>query len=754
MANNRARYEEVLNKGHALCWDQQWVQAVEAFQKAVEEFPSEPSPYAGMGMAYLELNQLPKALENYKLAARYSQGDIIYLRQVADVQEKLNRLSEAGQTYMAIGEILLRQRALDEAMENWHKAVQLDSNLLGANHRLATVYEKQGNARAAIRAYLAIARILQGQGDSARALQTCQTALRLDPRNTEVLTAMEQIKHGERITVETEPVPAARSTTTLAPPGIMPAHVKVSLVTTSQQEAVTPVQEARRVALEQMAEELFEENAGIGKMERDALISKALDYQTRSMLNEAIQTYEQAIAAGVNNSAVRFNLGLLYQDKLRFEDAIKQFEIVLPDPEFRLATHFSLGECYRARGHVDKAIEHFVTVLRIVDLATVEREDAPRLIELYENLSDSLITKGEPEQATAFANSLVEILNQKGWEDEVKKARQRLNALSTSGNTMILGDILTAGSPQVLESLYLSQEYARRGMYTTAIEECYRAIQLSPYYLPAHWQLGEMLAKQDRREAASLKFMSIGDTYRARNDTQGALNAYERVVQINSLDIPIRARLIEMLKRHGQIDRSLDHYLEMGQAYYQIAQTEKARETYQEALKLAPRGALQRNWRAKFLHAIADIDMERFDWRRALASYRELRVVDAEDERTAITLIDLLYKLGQPDVALQELDRYLIQLVKNKRGNKVAGILQEMLQQHPTDAGIADRLTRLYLQQKRVAEAVTILDGVGEAQMQAGETQKAMLTIQKIIKLNPPNASVYQQLLRQLGQKM
>ncbi len=751
MAQDRARYEESLNRGHAYSWDQQWEEAVAEFKKAVAEFPAEPAPYAGIGMAYLELERLQEALDAYKQAARLAKGDVIYLRQVADVQEQLGRRREAGQTYMAIGEALLKQKLLDDAMNNWTRAVQLDPNLLAGHQRLAAVYQRQGNVRAAIRAYLAIARILQALGEKEKAAQTCQAALKLDPRNADVLTALEMIQHGERLAPDAGnglPAGASLSDDPLRPPG-----AELPWPREDDEEIVSPVQEARRMAMEQLAEELFEEEeaplGGPSKAERDAFISRGLDYQTRGMVHEAIRAYEEAMAAGVSSPAVCFNLGLLYQDKLRFDDAIAQFERVVDDPEYRIASHFSLGECHRARGRIDKAVAHFISVLKIVDLGTVRHDQADRLIELYQNLSETLVTKGEPESATAFANSLVDFLSHKGWEDKVKKARTQLDALS-EGRTMILGDILTAGSEQVLESLYLSQEYARRELYATAMEESLRAVQLSASYLPAHWQLGEMLLRQDRLETASHKFLTIGDTYRSRGDLTGALNAYERVVEINPLDVSIRARLVDLLKRHGQIDRALEHYLAMGNAYNQLAQADKAREIFQEALKLAPRGSAERNWRARFLRAQAEIDMERLDWRRALISYRELREAEPADERIAITLIDLHYKLGQDEQGLKELDRYLIQLVRGNRGAKLVGILEDMVQQRPTDPGLIDRLSRLYWQQGRYHEAIELLDKLGEAQLMAGDRKGAMATIQKIVKLNPPNVTMYRQLLEQL----
>lgn len=519
----------------------------------------------------------------------------------------------------------------------------------------------------------------------------------------------------------------------------------------------SPVQDARRVALEQLARELFSETDedaapygdGAGKAQRDTLISQALDYQTRGATNEAISAYEEALDAGVDSTAAHFNLGLLYQDKLRFEDAIREFEISVQDQGFRLASHFALGESYRARGQIDKAVEHFVTVLKIVDLGTVQHEQADRLIELYENLADGLLTRGEPEKATEFANALVEFLTRKGWEDKVRDARARLDALS-GDRMMILGDILTAGSARVLESLYLSQEYARRNMVGTAIEEVYRAIASSPDYLPAHIQLGELMVQQDRLDVAVSKFVAVADTFRVRGDMNGAISMYERVLEVTPLDVSIRARIIDMLKCHGHIDRSLEHYVVLGESYYQLAQVDKARETYQEALKLAPRGSLDQKWRARLLKRIADIDMQRLDWKRALSAYRELSKEDPADERTAITLVDLYFKMGQPRYALSELDQYLQQLVASGRGAKVLGILQDMARRHPAEGGLGQRLARLLLAQKRQGEAIEVLDRLGEAQLEAGDREKAIATLEQIVRLQPANTASYQQLLKQL----
>ncbi len=746
MANNRAQFEQALSRGHSFFWDQRWEDAIAEFKSASQEMPKEPAPYAGLGDAYLELNNLNEALNSYKLAARYSGGNIIYLRKVADVQERLEILDEAGKTYMAIGEMELGRKNLNEAMDNWHRAIRLEPNLLRAHQRLASVYKRQGAARSAIREYLAIARILQMQSEKEKALQAAQLALQLDPRNADVLTAIELIKQGEELFKGEGMVPVGAAT------GMGDAVRKATMALDDREwqerqemEAAVPVQTARDTAMKELAERLFAEDADVG----DALLIEALDYQRRNMTNEAISVYEKAVAAGINSAAAHFNLGLLYQDKLRFEDAIREFEIAVDDPEYRLASHFSLGESHRARGRIEKAIHHFISVLQIVDMATVQHGQADRLIHLYENLYDSLITQGEKDQATAFANSLVEFLGQKGWEDKVKEARNRLDAISSAG-MMILGDVMTAGSAHVLESLYLSQEYTRRNMYNTAIEETYRAIQLAPEYMPAHIQLADVLVQQGRNDAAAVKYATVANTYLARNDMNGAVAAYEKVVDLNPLDLSIRGRLINLLRQKGEFDAALENYLAMGEAYYQLAQVDRARSTYQEALQLAPRGSAERKWRQRFLRLVAEIDIQHFNWKQALIAFKELRQLQPEDERAAITLVDLYYKVGQPKNAVRALDSYLVQLVRGGRGAKVLGILEDMIQQRPTDANLADRLVRLYLQQQRKQDAVNVLDKIGEAQLEAGDAKAAVVTIERILALNPPNVASYKQLLSQL----
>jgi len=344
VAKDRRRYAEALQRGWRLNEQEQWRSAFDAFRIAIDQFPHEPEPYAGIGEACFGLKMLDRALGSYKLAARYSRGDIKYLQRVADIQERLGQLGEAARTYMAAGELQLRQRQLDPAIANWQRAVRLEPGLLGAHRRLAMVFQRQENVKAAVREYLAIARILQMRGDQERALQMCEAALRLDPENEDVLIAMELVRHGEKALEEEEPVAeeAAPAVADTSEAEAMAATVRqIAEVFEEerkswqrQQQAAPPddpVARALRQAQDELAEEIFREEeeteAGtLSKLERDALIGQGMDFQSRGQGGKAITCYEKAVAGGLALPAAFFTLGALYLEQGKRAKAKEAFK--------------------------------------------------------------------------------------------------------------------------------------------------------------------------------------------------------------------------------------------------------------------------------------------------------------------------------------------------------------------------------------------------------------------------------------------
>lgn len=363
MPNNEALYKEALKKGIRANLAEEWDEAIAAYRAALTEFSHSPMALAGLGEACFGKKEYAKALDCYKLAARHSQGEINYLKRVADLQERLGQLTEAGRTYMAIGEVLLRQRKLDEAIGNWQRAVRLESNLLGAHQRLAMVFQRQGNVKEAVREYLAIARILQMQGEKTKALQMCRAALRLDPGNSDVLTAVDLIQQGAAAfqddEPELEPAPAEQPAAASITDTVRQMATVLEAEKQGWQSAKAPpvsddpVSQAHKLAQEQLAEEIFREEedenllygedaSALSKLERDALIGQAMDYLHRGMKNEAISCYEKVLKGGLRLPALFFTLGLLYKEQQRVKEARRILSMAGRDTAYKPAVEMIL----------------------------------------------------------------------------------------------------------------------------------------------------------------------------------------------------------------------------------------------------------------------------------------------------------------------------------------------------------------------------------------------------------------------------
>ncbi len=684
---------------------------------------------------YAEHKAWDKALTEYRNALAEFPEDLDILEKTADVQQHLSQTKDAAQTILSIGAILSKQGHTAEAIGVWEHAVQLDNSLMDAHKNLAFAHKSMGDTASAVRENLAMAQLYLRQGSPAEAQECIQTAAALDPSSPDVQAALSVLRppgarteeEGEYGTAETE----------------------------GAKHGSSPLDITRDQALSDMASTIFEDHlqtGRLGKPEVDALITKAIDQQQRGEANAAIDTYRRILAAGVDMPAINFSLGLLYQDNVRVADAIEQFQRTVSYPEYRLGSLFALGELYRAKGQVDEALNYFLEALKIVDLQTVSRDQADDLIQVYESLAETYAAKGEAQQSGAFVNTLVEFLSSKGWADKVREARNRLNSFTEEGAPAIsLAEILRVhDADAVLQSLSLMHELAKRGKYYSALEEAYIAIQHAPDYLPLHSRLAEIMWKNGQTEPAIAKFITIANAMAARGDTRPAMAVYQRVLQLAPMDVNLRTKLIEMLVSYGHIDRALEQYMALADTYYQLANLEKAREKYLEALQLAPRGSTKRLWRSQIMHKIGELDMERGDWRRALQSYEQIKKIDPTDEKARLALVELYYKV-QPQRAVQEIDELVKAYKAEGKIKRLMPFLDEQVRMHPKDIGLRARAAQVSIESGLRNEGINHLNALGELQLNAGLTQQAIATIRAIIALNPPNVQAYQKLLAQIG---
>ena len=302
----------------------------------------------------------------------------------------------------------------------------------------------------------------------------------------------------------------------------------------------------------------------------------------------------------------------------------------------------------------------------------------------------------------------------------------------------------------VTTALCQIQEYLQRNMVFTALEECFWAIQQAPYFLPLHLHMADVLIAKGQLEEAVSKYTITAETYQSRGDQQRAIAIYSRALDVAPMNVEVREKLIRLLVTAGMIDQAMEQYISVADAYYQLAQVDRAIDKLNEALAYAGQGDPSRNWQVNVLHRIGDIYMQRLSWRQAIRAYHRIKRVDSQDYKARAYLVDLHFKSGQRDQALAELDGLLELYRSQGQARELVGTLQDVIRSHPDELALHMRLAKVYLDMHRRADAIAELDTIGELQLEMGMTREAIRTVQAIIRLQPANVEGYRQLLAQL----
>jgi tetratricopeptide (TPR) repeat protein len=738
VAGNREVFEQAMRQGTNYAWDRQWNKAIAEYQRALSEFSDEAPVYAALGQALVYAGRVQEALQVYQRAARLTPEDPSALSRVAELQEQTGNIQGAIRTWLHTADLHLRQRAVDAAVKVWQHVVELAPDTLAARERLAKAYAGMDQMRKAVREYLHLAAIYQQQGDDEQATAACQRALELDPRDPDVLTAQEAIQQGRSLSELIEDRSVSFSYTTF------------ETGTESDNGAASPVELTRQKALEELAGALLEDSS-IGGMDLTAALLQGIDYQTRGEVEAAIDSYERAVAGGINHVAAYFNLGLLYQEKLQFEEAIQRFQRVVDDPDYALGAFFALGECWRALGNLEKATAYFIDVLEQLDLSFVNPERRDELRQTYDALAHRYATIETQGTVAEFINSLVEFLGDEYWESRLTKTRRQLNRLGGERVVSMAEVLALPDSGRVLDSMVRTQEYFEQGMIHSASEECLWAIERVPDYLPLHLQLARLFMKGNQIGMAIGKYLYVADTFAARGEMDQARVLYEQVLRMAPMDLDVRQKLIGLLLDHRMIEQALEHQLALADAYYELAQIESSRERYDEALHLASQLPDSRSWTARILHRLGDIDLQRLDWRSAITSYQRLKESVPEDDKARQRLIELYFNLERRNAVVSELDE-LMELYRGQ-GNLAKGleVLEEMLETRPEELELHKRAAQLNVETGNKEGAISHLDAMGELQLQSGYVQEAAATIKAIIALGPENVEAYRQLLEQIA---
>lgn len=765
MAGDQNKFKTAMIHAERFSEQGAWTEAIKAYRFALAEFPNSEAAIIGFAKANRAIGQNEIAWRALQQVLKVNPVNYEALTYIAEIQEQTGQLDAAAETYLRVGNIFASQNDWQSAMDAWVRAVDLVPDKIDAHHKLAQALAQQGKTRPAARQLLTIAAIYQERGDDSSAGQYLQEAKTLLPKDAGVIAAIRALDQG--IPIQPDDVDEDLDDFDLAPDfvneyrreqvfeGEDPFAFDTEL--TSAKVVAGLLETAQQNALAELANVIFEDEgqqpttATISKDKINLLIMQGIDLQSRDKLSEAINNYRQVTQAGAGRPALYFNLGTLYQQQSQYTEAAKMFKMAAQDKTYRVSGQYALAEAYLAAKNHEQALRHFLETLRIIDLENVSGSKIETLRELYDKVTDDYVSQPTSHKANGFISAVQKFFTNPGWPQKAVEARARMDSMAEDGSLMSLAEFLESPETEVIiTTMALTNEYIKRNFLMTASEECLRAIQKAPLYLPLHVRLAEILLKQDHLEEAVNKYLYVARVYQMRQQPDQAINIYQKVVRLAPMDVNVRSKLIEMYVGQHNLELALEQYLAMADSHYQLAQVDRALERYNEALRLAARAGNPNAWRVDILNRIGDIYTQRFDWARATTAFEELLKINPQDERIQRQLVDLYYKQNKVAQATKSLDS-LLSTYQKYSPLKALELLKELVSIYTDDMALRQRLAVAYVQNGLKREAIKEYDTLGEMQLENGLRSQAMQTIQAIINLGPDDPEGYRRLLGQIS---
>ncbi len=765
MPGRKEVFQKAMNDGHSAAWDQEWDNAVAAYRQALQEFPDQPKALNSLALALYQLGNFEEALQTYINVAKLSADDPIPMEKVAQIAERLGDLKTAVDAALRAGDLFLKQRDTEKALENWVRVTNINPENAIAHSRLAQVHEKLGHTQQAVTEYLAIASVIQRAGNLEKTKEMVDKALALLPSSIEARQADSLLKAGQLLP---KPIRGKGGT---GP--IRMAQVKL-LEKPKTSSGLDPVAEARQKALTQLAELLFEfSDDSPAAQERKGLsaimkgtggislqqseqtkvvmhLGLAIDAQTKGNESQAAEEFESALEANFKHPSLYYALGLLRFKGERFESAQRFLQNSVKHHDYALGTRLLLGQLLTGKSRFTEAALEYLEALKLADSITVPLERSEEISQQYEPLIESHENQQDETVLRKVCENIKALLMRPDWREQLHKMREQMPKQEGDLLAPLADVILQAQSSSVLESMHRINHLARIGSLRSAMDEAYYAMQYAPTYLPLHMLMGDLLVQENHDADAIMKYSVVAHAYSVRGEASQAIKILRRIIQLAPMDLGARNRLIDQLIARGQVDEAIREYLELAAIYYRLADLNMARKTYTVALRVVQQGNANRDWNAHILQRMADIDLQRLDWKQALRVYEQLRTIAPDDSAARSQLVELNLRMAQTDKALSELESYVTHLESQNKGDVAVLFLEDLLNDHP-DQPLLKRAYAMQLSRVgRMEDAISQLDLLGDLLMQSGDKRGALEVINQIVMMNPPNVDEYRKLLFQM----
>lgn len=349
--------------------------------------------------------------------------------------------------------------------------------------------------------------------------------------------------------------------------------------------------------------------------------------------------------------------------------------------------------------------------------------------------------------------------------DEYRKVVSADPGDLTTINT--LGDLyVRAGRIQdaIANFSRIADSYREGGFTLKAIAMLKKISKLDPTNVETAMKLANLYSQQGLLVEARQQYLQVADAYARAGQTRKALEAYQKIADLDPSNTSVRMKLGEIYSREGMTDQAHEAFIMAGAEFLRKGDIEQALNANLKAIVI---NADSR----QALTAIATIYTQQGQIERAInilceafernpgdvelltilgRTYLSAGMMD-DAERTFLSLVELdrnryhyllevgrrFLQIGDLDRASEQIDGCIEVLIAKREEDKAIDFLRRVLDRDINHIGALKRLAQIFLRIREDHNLIATLNSLVEAAMQKANDQEAITALKELARLEP-----------------
>ncbi|HVF92232.1 MAG TPA: tetratricopeptide repeat protein [Blastocatellia bacterium] len=362
--------------------------------------------------------------------------------------------------------------------------------------------------------------------------------------------------------------------------------------------------------------------------------------------------------------------------------------------------------------------------------------------------------------------------------DEYRKVVDADPSDLTTINT--LGDLyVRAGKIQdaIRNFSRIAESYRESGFTLKAIAMLKKISKLDPTNVDTSMKLANLYSQQGLLVEARQQYLQVADAFARAGQTRKALEAYQKIADLDPTNTSVRLKLGEIYSREGMTELAHEAFIMTGAEFLRKGDIEQALNANLKAITINPESR-------QGLTAIATIYTQQGQADRAInilydafeknpgdielltilgRTYLSAGLMD-ESERTFLSLVELdknryhyllevgrrFLQIGDLDRAAEQIDGCLDVLISKREEDKAIDFLRRVLDRDMNHIGSLKRLAQIFMRIREDHNLISTLNSLAEAAMRKGQDEEAITALKELVRLEP-DESMHLQRLYNLG---